>query len=111
MNDKYMRVFLNVTNIGLSDFTGIPKAVSKPISSSFVQTTDWIVTDAMASIEAEDASLAEKEAANGGNQSSTSNQTTTSETNQTATSETNQTVTAETNQTAAAETNQTAAAN
>ena len=43
MNDKYMRVLLNVTNVGLSDFSNIPGALKgEPGMSSLIQTDDWI---------------------------------------------------------------------
>lgn len=53
INDKFMRVFLNVTNIGLSDFNSVPQTFKRPGSSSFMQTGDWIFQEAMAQIENE----------------------------------------------------------
>lgn len=51
IGDKHMRVFLNVTNIGLSDFNSVPKAVRKPSTASFLQTGDWIFQEAWAQID------------------------------------------------------------
>lgn len=78
IGDKHMRVFLNVTNIGLSDFNSVPKAVRKPSTATFLQTGDWIFQDAWAQLDS-------SEGANGSASSNTtvitndaSNQTDTS---------------------------------
>lgn len=54
LNDQFMRVFLNVTNKGMSDFANIP-VQQKPPAASFTQLSatdgdDWI-RDAMAQID------------------------------------------------------------
>lgn len=50
-----MRVFLNVTNIGLSDFNSVPEAVRKPGANSLIQTGDWIFQEAWAQIDSDQA--------------------------------------------------------
>ena len=54
LNDQFMRVYLNVTNKGMSDFANVP-VQQKPPVASFTQLSatdgdDWI-RDAMAQID------------------------------------------------------------